>query len=42
MQYIHRGVTAIINQMKEGYLQVKILQVIPKFKTNDNGKYTSK
>ena len=42
MQYIHRGVTAIINQMKEGYLQAKILQVIPKLKTIDNGEPTSK
>jgi len=42
MQYIHRGVTTLINQMKEGYLQAKLLQVIPKLKTKTNGKYTSK
>ena len=32
MQYLHRGLTVIINQKSEGYLQVKVLQVIPKLK----------
>ena len=42
MQYIHRGRTTIINQLKKDYLQVKILQVIPKLKTIKNGKHISK
>jgi len=32
MQYVHRGVTVIFNQRKEGFLQVKLLQVIPMLK----------
>ena len=40
MQYIHRGLTVIINQQRKGFLQVKILQIIPKIK--QNGKHTSK
>jgi len=32
MQYVHRGVTVIFNQKKDAYLQVKVLQVIPKLK----------
>ncbi len=32
MQYVHRGLTVIFNQRKDKFLQVKILQVIPKLK----------
>lgn len=32
MQYVHRGYITLINQGKGAYLQVKVLQVIPKLK----------
>ncbi|MBL4862834.1 MAG: hypothetical protein JKY09_07455 [Crocinitomicaceae bacterium] len=32
MQYMHRGLTVIFNQGTEYYLQVKVLQVIPRLK----------
>ncbi len=38
MQYIHRGVVTIVNQSKEQFIQVKILQVIPKLNTVRNGR----
>ncbi|MGV6861005.1 MAG: hypothetical protein ACWA41_04490 [Putridiphycobacter sp.] len=41
MQYIHRGITTIINQMNKGYLQVKLLQVIPKLNIRTNGTSTA-
>jgi hypothetical protein len=34
MQYIHRGITTIINQSKDSFLQVKVLQIIPKLSSN--------
>lgn len=38
MQYLHRGVVTIINQSRDRYLQVKLLQVIPKLNTVRNGR----
>lgn len=33
-QYLHRGITVLINQDSKRVLQVKILQIIPKQKEN--------